>query len=152
MIELLYTKYHSELLKYCISLSHDHVFAEDIVQESFMRALSNADILNELTEPQCRAWLYRTAKNIFIDNVRRLSKSQEHSEEPFSEDDYSTLAVELLCSHLPESERVIFQLRYLEGYTSTELGEMFGISPSTVRARLSSARSRLKLLLEESTH
>lgn len=149
MIESLYSKYYSELLNYCTSLSHDPALSEDVVQECFLRALSNLDVLNELSEPQCRAWLYRTVKNIFIDHVRRLAKQSLPDEEHFSEDDYSRLAVELMCCHLPEDERSLFLLRYIEGYNSTELGEMFDLSPSTVRARLASARSRLRKILTQ---
>jgi len=149
MIESLYSKYYSELLNYCTSLSHDPALSEDVVQECFLRALSNLDVLNELSEPQCRAWLYRTVKNIFIDHVRRLAKQPLSDEEHFSEDDYSRLAVELMCCHLPEDERSLFLLRYIEGYNSTELGEMFDLSPSTVRARLASARSRLRKILTQ---
>lgn len=46
-----------------------------------MRALENAHILNDLTESQCRSWLYRTAKNIFIDKVRRMA-NEPMIEEP----------------------------------------------------------------------
>jgi len=148
MIELLYSKFYDELLNYCTSLSHNFALAEDVVQECFLRALSNMDVLNELNEHQCRAWLYRTAKNIFIDHVRRAAKQpQQQQEETFSEDDHSRLAVEMLCCHLPEDERSLFLLRYIEGYNSTELGEMFGLPPSTVRAKLASARSRLRKIL-----
>lgn len=149
MIELLYSKYYSELLYYCTSLSNNHAVAEDVVQECFLRALSNLDVLNELNEQQCRAWLYKTAKNIFIDHVRRLAKQPQPQEESFSEDDYSRLAVEMICCHLPEEERSLFLLRYIEGYNSTELGEIFGLPPSTVRARLASARSRLRKILNQ---
>lgn len=144
MINLLYSKYYSELLGFCISLSHNQAFAEDIVQETYLRALANAHILNDLSEEKCRAWLYRTAKNLFIDHVRRMSKRTETINEPISEDDYSSVIVQMMCQHLPEDERTLFILRYLEGYNSTELGDMFGIPPSTIRARLASARSKLR--------
>jgi len=149
MIELLYSKYYNELLNYCTSLSHNFALAEDVVQECFLRALSNLDVLNELSKPQCRAWLYRTAKNIFIDHVRRLAKQPQPQEELFSEDDYSKLAVELICCHLPEDERSLFLLRYIEGYNSREIGEMFDLPSSTVRAKLASARSRLRKILTQ---
>jgi len=147
MIDLLYSKFYNDLLRFCISLSHDYAFAEDIVQETYLRALANADILNELPEAKCRIWLYKTAKNIFIDHARRLSKKADTADEPVCEDDYSRVMVQMMCRYLPENERTLFMLRYLMGYNSTELGEMFGLPPSTVRARLASARSRLRKIL-----
>ncbi|WP_252891677.1 RNA polymerase sigma factor [Thermoclostridium stercorarium] len=42
MIKLLYSRFYNELLRFCVSLSHDVAFAEDIVQETYLRALANA--------------------------------------------------------------------------------------------------------------
>lgn len=149
MIERLYTKYYRELLCFCNSLSHNIAFAEDIVQETFLRALANSDILNELAGPKCRAWLYRTAKNIFIDNVRRMSKKPEPVEEAVNDDDYSNIAVQMMCQHLPETDRTLFLLRYFEGYNATEIGEMFDMPPATVRSKLACARAKLRKMLNE---
>ena len=44
---------------------------------------------------------------------------------------------------LPEAERALFSLRAFAGYNATELGELFDLSPSTVRCRLASARRKL---------
>ena len=54
-----------------------------------------------------------------------------------------------LCSELPEEERILFLKRYFEGYDSTQLSDMYGIPPSTVRYRLSSARRKLRLKYPE---
>lgn len=144
MIDKLYKDYYNKLLWYCINLSGNNTsIAEDIVQETFIRALENAHILNELTEAQCRSWLYKTAKNIFIDKVRRMANEPMIEEPLFKEDDLSKILVRQLCTLLPDKERVLFWMRYIEGYTSTELGEMFNLSPSTIRSRLSSARNRM---------
>lgn len=149
MIELLFSKYYSQLLCFCHSVSRNQAFAEDVVQEAFLRALANTDILNDLPEYKCRAWLYRTAKNIIIDNARRMAKCPEPAEEAFSEDDYSNITVQMMCRQLPEYERSLFQLRYFEGYNATELGEMFDIPSATVRSKLASARAKLRKMLNE---
>lgn len=144
MIDKLYTDYYNKLLWYCISLSgNNHSMAEDIVQETFMRALKNTHILNELTEGQCRSWLYKSAKNIFIDDVRRMANAPKPELQLFKEDDLSVIIVRQLSNQLPANERTLFWMRYIEGYNSSELGEMFNLSPSTVRARLASAREKI---------
>ena len=87
------------------------------------------------------------SKNIFIDHLRRLAKRHDTVNDTVSEDDYSSVIVQMMCQYLPENERVLFQLRYLQGYNSTELGEMFDIPPSTVRAKdLLLQRSKLRKL------
>lgn len=144
MIDKLYTDYYNKLLWYCLSLSGSNSYmAEDIVQETFIKALKNSHILNELTEGQCGSWLYKTAKNIFIDDVRRMANAPKPDIQLFEEDDLSVIVVRQLSNQLPANERTLFWMRYIEGYNSIELGEMFDLSPSTVRARLSSARKRI---------
>lgn len=144
MIEKLYSVYYNPLLWYCNNLSgNNHALAEDIVQDTFMRGLENAHILNELSEAQCRSWLYKTAKNIFIDKYRRMKNEPQPELELVKEDDLSEIIVRQLCNQLPGEERTLFWLRYLEGYNSTELGEMFDLPASTIRARLASARKKM---------
>lgn len=148
MLTELYEKYYSEILSFCISLTKNLHTAEDITQEAFMRMLANADTLSELTAPQCRSWLYKTAKNIFIDRVRRQRReSAAKIVEESTEDDFSMVMVAQLLYKLPQPEGALFRLRYFEGYNASELGEMFGLSPSTVRFKLSSARSMLRKML-----
>lgn len=151
MIENLYKNYHNHLLWYCIKLSgNNRALAEDIVQDTYLKVLENAHILNELTDAKCRSWLYKTAKNIFIDKIRRINNEPRPEQQLVTEDDLSEVMVRQLCGHLPEEERELFWLRYMEGYNSTELGELFSLSPSTVRARLSSARKKItKLYFEQ---
>lgn len=114
-----------------------------------MRALENAHILNDLTNAQCRSWLYRTAKNIFIDRMRRITKEPQPHLQLTTEDDLSEVMVRQLCGQLPAEERELFWLRYMEGYNSTELGNLFDLPPSTVRARLLSARKKISKLYFE---
>lgn len=144
MIDKLYKNHRNKLLWYCLNLSRNNPsIAEDIVQETFMKALENAHILNDLTEAQCRSWLYSAAKNNFIDRVRRATNTPKVQEPLFKEDDLSKIIVSQLCASLPDKERTLFWMRYIEGYNSKELGELFNLSPSTVRSRLSSARRKM---------
>ena len=68
---------------------------------------------------------------------------QEQLELASFEEDLTGAAVGQLVSRLPETERALFSMRHFEGYNATELGELFHLPPSTVRARLASARRRL---------
>lgn len=143
MIEQLYMDYYEQILRYLVSLSKNYALAEDITQETFLRAMANVNILEELETQKCRAWLYRTAKNIFIDKVRREKKEAEVEEEGVFEEDFSIVMVEQLCNYLTDEEKAMFWLRYMEGYNATELGEIFNMPPSTIRAKLASAKRKL---------
>ncbi len=153
MVEELYTVFYEELLRYCASLSGQRSTAEDLVQETYIRAMTHLEDLEASSRSQRRAWLYKTARNLYIDQVRRLSRETCVEEEQLSlasfEEDLTQTAVRQLVNRLPESERALFSLRYFAGYNATELGNMFGLSPSTVRARLAAARRRLSVWYQE---
>ena len=147
MVEELYTVLYDPLLRYCGALAQDRATAEDLLQETWVRALTHLEDLQELSLGQQRAWLYKTARNLYIDRVRKLGREvcveQEDLDRDMREDDLSALAVRQLVDRLPQEERALFSLRYFAGYNATELGDMFDLSPSTVRSRLASARRRL---------
>lgn len=147
MVEELYRRYRGELLRFAGNMTQDAAMAEDLVQETFYRALKNSEILEPLGESQGRAWLYRTLKNRYRDLLRH--RKYETIAEPDTEtgsesEGYGEVGTEALLAALPEEERRLFRMRYLEGYNSSELGAMFGMPPATVRMRLSSARQKLR--------
>lgn len=147
MIEKLYRLCQKELINWCSSMTNDRALAEDLVQEAFLRALQNAELLQNLHENQQKAWMYRTVKNLYVDKIRHTSRETltelipEQSREAceFSELDYA-----MLLTKLPEEERMLFIMRYLQGYNSTELGKIFNQPPGTIRSKLLSARKHLK--------
>lgn len=147
MVEDLYTSHYDELVYYCTNLTRDRATAEDLVQETYIRALTHLEDLQDLSRGQRRAWLYKAAKRIYIDRVRKLAREvcveREQLELELFEEDLTQAAVGQLVSRLPEMEQALFTMRYFEGYNATELGELFSLPPSTVRARLASARKKL---------
>ena len=125
MLESLYRTHRPWLVQWCTAMTGNPASAEDLVQDT---------------------WLRRTAKNRFIDLIRRAQREPEPDREVLHQDDHTWPLVTALCAQLPPEEQALFTLRYFEGYNATELGELFDLSPSTVRAKLASARRKLKLL------
>ncbi len=146
MITELYTVYRAELLKYCCMICGDPGDAEDLLQETFMKALSNLDLLEELGEKERRAWLYKAARNKFFDICRRRETEKNHRLQTEEETDggFSEVETAEILSSLPPELSLLFIKRYFEGYTSKELAEEYGLSASGVRAALSRARKLLK--------
>lgn len=152
MVETLYERYRAELVKWCTTMTEDRQSAEDIIQETFLRALASEALLTMLDEPRRRAWLYRTAKNLFVDRVRHErfeTLTDAPPEETTETEDYAAVEWRELLDSLDAEERELFTLRYLGGYNASQLGERFGVPPGTVRARLSKARKRLQAALEQ---
>ena len=152
MIENLYRLYFEELVSFATGMTQSPSLAEDLVQEAYLRALNHKNLMETLGKSQQRAWLYRTVKNLYLDMLRHQKYETTAEEQP--EDgkealEYGELANSELLEKLPEMERKLFSMRYLEGYNSTELGAVFGMAPATVRAKLALAREKLKKEWEE---
>ena len=149
----LYGAFYKEMLTYCTALTKNRSTAEDLVQDAYVRAMTHWGDLYKLERSQCRAWLYKTARNLFIDQARRQARETPAEEEQLAlasfEEDLSQAAVAQLVGRLPEGERAIFSLRYFEGYNSKELGEIFSLPPATIRSRLASAKRRLRDWLKD---
>lgn len=147
MIEKLYEKYHSELVRWCQSMTDNLQTAEELVQEAFLRAMIHEDMLTILDEKQRRTWLYRTVKNLYIDRIRHTSREtivDEFHENQQIPEEMKNIEWEDLLNSLPDMEGVLFAMRYLQGYNSTQIGEIFSMPPGTVRSKLSSARKHLQ--------
>ncbi|MBR0342610.1 MAG: RNA polymerase sigma factor [Oscillospiraceae bacterium] len=146
MITELYTVYRAELMKYCCMICGNVSDAEDLLQETFMKALSNLDLLDELGEKERRAWLYKVARNLFYDACRRRTVEQNNQIYVKEETDggFSETETAMIISLLPPNLSHLFIKRYFDGYTSKELAEEYGLSPSGIRAALSRARKLLR--------
>ena len=152
MVEELYTVFREPLLRYCRAITDgDAAGAEDLVQETFLRALGHLAELENLNRAQRQAWLRRTALHLYIDRWRKRRReilAEELPEQMPFQQDFSAAAVAQLVDRLPEEERMLFRLRYFQGYNAKELGELFSLPPSTVRSRLAAARRKLARWLE----
>ncbi len=146
----LYAAERMALVRYATRLTREPSRAEDLVQEAFVRAMSNLDLLAELTSAQRRAWLIRAVKNLFIDQSRRgrrwddvrveLERSMDDTNDPVIAD----VRMWQLLDAVPETYREVLRDRYVLGMTSEEIGERLGIPAATVRSRLRLATAWLR--------
>lgn len=153
MWEELYEDHYSELRGYAWGVCKNPTEAEDLVQEVFLKALQNADTFLDLGPSQKRAWLYRTLKNEMCDRFRRGKVENAWLESRREEETYLEAGIQeienrLLLGSLSKEDRMLFHLRYEEGYNASELSQMFGIPKGTIRARLSRMRKLLQEMLK----
>lgn len=147
MIEALYEEYHLELVRWCQGMTGNLQTAEELVQEAFLRAMMNEDLIAVMSEKQGRAWLYRTVKNLYIDQIRHTSREtivEELPENQKEPEEMTAVEWQNLLDSLPDMEGLLLALRYLEGYNSKQIGAMLQMPPGTIRSKLSSARKHLK--------
>lgn len=148
MEEVLYMQLYPQLLRYCIGLTGQEATAQDLTQEACLRLLMQEQTMAEASLGQCRSWLYKTARNLWIDRLRQAARETSNDgaaleQTPFWQD-LTRIEVEQLLSRLSGQDAALFRLRYFEGISSRQLGEWFDLPPGTVRARLSEARKKLR--------
>lgn len=137
----LYEEYETVLWRYAQSLGHDRDRADDLVQETFIRAMGHLDLLKLLKPYQRRAWLYRTLKNLFLDEQLARRRQETLVEQLGQEESLAEFpSPELMSANplklVPERYRELVEKRYVLGLTSQEIAEELGIPAATVRSRL----------------
>ena len=151
-------------------LLRDRGLAEDVVQESFVRAFDG--LASFEGRSTLKSWLHRITVNTALSKLRQVKRLAEQSiDEHLPEFDRHDCRVELPWSHLasveeimesddlrrrvlvaidelPEAYRVVLQLRDIEDYDTREVAALLEITETNVKVRLHRARSALKKLLE----
>lgn len=152
MWEDLYEDHYKELVAYGTHMSGSKELAEDLVQETFVKAIMNTETVADLSPGKQRAWLFRTFKNLFFDRYRRAVLENEYTKnwQPEYIEDSGMQEIEnaMLLQSIHPQDRAIFVLRYFDGYTAEEISQMMNLPPGTIRSKLSRCRKQLKQNLE----
>ena len=137
----LYEEYSEQLDRFATGLTRDPNRANDLVQETFVRAMTHLELLKLLKHYQRRARLYRVLKNLFIDQQRARQREQallEQLADLVEVESHPFVDARLygLFDLVPERYRDLLEKRYVLGMTSQEIGERLGVPAATVRSRL----------------
>ena len=79
MWEELYKQHYQELLRKAMHICRNSAQAEDAVQDTFLRALQNVSVVEDLGPSQRRAWLFRALKNLLTDSFRRNTLEDQYT-------------------------------------------------------------------------
>jgi RNA polymerase sigma-70 factor, ECF subfamily len=157
--EQLYHQNYAPLYAYSLKLTlGDVAWAEDLVQETMMRAWQNIDHL-ELERAAARPWLFTVVKRIMIDGIRARAArpaelSGEHLEwsaaaEEHADRTLTSLTVRRVLAALPAHHRCVLAHLYLAERTTEETAELLGIPPGTVKSRAFYALRSARRAMEE---
>lgn len=164
--ETAFEAYSDELFRHASMRLKDRDRALELTQETFLKVWEYAQ-KEEVRE--LRPFLYRTLRHLIIDEYRRkksvslegLAEGSEHMEvEDFlPPDESNTLeaAVERFdgkralaaLENLPDAYREAITLRYVEGLSPKEIGDIVGESENAVSVRIHRGLKKLKIMLEE---
>lgn len=146
-VEELVEEYSNTLFRICLVIAGNEWDAQDVIQDVFCRYIEHAPDFRDREHE--RAWLIKVAVNRCRDIHRfRLRHPQAELEEisAYCElPEHSEVLAALM--DLPESLKSVIYLHYIEGYKTTEIKDMLGISLNAVKKRLERGRKALKLTL-----
>ncbi len=158
-------KYQKSIHAFVWQKIGDFHFAEEITQDTFLKAHTNLSTLNDPS--QFSGWLYAIANRLSINWIQR-NKSTVHSLEDISvweiekssyrhyvleerereatEDRYQR--VENLLERLPKNEQTVITLYYFGEMTTKEIANLLGVSVNTITSRLQRARKRMQKMIK----
>jgi RNA polymerase sigma-70 factor (ECF subfamily) len=152
------------LYGYAMSLTRSPVEAEDLVQETCVRALRGAQ--RSAPTGNLKAWLFTILRNIWINQRRRQTQGPDFlpltTETPdggapeawitdnrqcpdiLLERELLQESIRKAIEDLPTVFREVIMLRCLEGFSYTQIAEILGCPSGTVMSRISRARAELR--------
>lgn len=159
LMRVLYDEHAAALWRYAVRLTSDPARAEDVVQETLLRAWQHPEVSGD-AERSARAWLFTVARNMVIDDRRsaRFRKERESLDtgstpEQAAPDEVNAALDRLLIgdalAQLSADHRAVIRRSYYLGWTTAQIAEDLQIAEGTVKSRLHYAVRALRLTLQE---
>ena len=161
VLAVVYRTYSREIYLYLYGLSHNRQLSEDLMQETFVKAL----ITVGTADMGIRAWLYKVARNLYfntyrkdkrliigLENARNKAEIREEIEESPLSKLLRTEREEVLFKALNKLEgkkREVLLLQYFSGLSGKDIAKLLDITTENVRILAFRGKKELKLYLEE---
>lgn len=154
---------YPRIFRYVMSMVRDTAEADDLTQDTFLRAYQRRDSLRD--EGAQTAWLYRIATHICLDRLRQyarrnpmesdtdldqvdLAELDTPSLQQTLEQDEMSECVQRYLNRLSDSYRAVILLHDMHELTASEIAQLLGESLATIKIRLHRARRKLSLALQ----
>lgn len=161
VLAVVYRTYSREIYLYLYGLSHNRQLSEDLMQETFVKAL----ITVGTADMGIRAWLYKVARNLYFNTYRKdkrliigLENAENKAEirEEIEESPLSKLlttereeALYKALNKLEGKKREVLLLQYFSGLSGKDIAKLLDITTENVRILAFRGKKELKLYLEE---
>ncbi|MEO6793897.1 MAG: sigma-70 family RNA polymerase sigma factor [Mycobacterium sp.] len=159
LMKALYDEHAAVLWRYALRLTGDAARAEDVVQETLLRAWQHPDVISD-PERSPRAWLCTVARNMIIDERRSAQfrnvvgdLDEATTPEKPTRDEVDNALDRMLIgdamTNLSPEHQAVIERSYYRGWTTSQTAEDLGIAEGTVKSRLHYAVRALRLALQE---
>ena len=151
----------SELHRFALKLTADTEEANDLLQETSLKALDNEE--KYTPDTNFKGWMYTIMRNIFINNYRKTVRDQtfvdqtenlyhlnlpQESGFESTEGNYDLKEIRRIVHSLPKEYRVPFSM-YVSGFKYREIAEKLALPIGTVKSRIFFTRQRLQKDLKD---
>ncbi len=152
--EVLFSKHEQSLYNYILYLVRNKDLADDIFQETFIKAITTIKLGKYTETGKFRSWISRISHNLVIDYFRSEQKQNTISNEEydfdlfnnsrFSDDTVEALLVKeqvmtdvkRLVDSLPDTQREVLNMRYYRDMSFKEIADITGVSINTALGRM----------------
>ena len=151
---LLVERYQSQVRNYLRQLTRDAALADDLAQETFIRAWEKMDSIS--SGGRFSAWLMKVAHNMFLRSYRkskrygRLMENLEHETTVMTSVDNDTVSGEVTfdmpkyLAILSEEERSVMLLYFVNDLTHSEISEVSGLPLGTVKSHIHRGKFKIR--------
>ena len=145
-----------ELLRFAYKLTSNYEEANDLLQETALKALDNED--KYMADTNFKGWMYTIMRNIFINNYRKVVRDQtfvDHTDNLYhlslpqdsgfesNEGSYDLKEMRKIVNALPKEYRVPFSM-HVSGFKYREIAERLNLPLGTVKSRIFFTRQKLQ--------
>lgn len=147
----LISQHHADLTRLCYSLCRNHADAEDLYQDTWLKAMKNYGKYDK--NKSFDKWLFAICVNTYKDNVKSSDRKRamifadnQEKENFFSQipdnsgshEEYTQLLK--IIEELPEKYKIVIVLRYFRDYSEKDVANILKIPQGTVKSRLNKAK------------
>lgn len=161
---VLLERYQEKLFSYILFVVRNQDAADDIFQDTFMKAIVTIQQGRYVENGKFQAWLTRIAHNLIIDYFRQNKNENCVSNDDVEYDLFNDMKlseanvetkmvheqvlddVKMLIEHLPQNQKEVVFMRYYQGLSFKEIAEVTGVSINTALGRMRYALLNLRRL------